>query len=314
MASFDLVNYSLRQNKAIQRSLVFEAVGMLQETMDLENLLYLGLGSLWFTDFQIAHKSLGIRDMISMEGDEIGYRRARFNQPFKTVKVKRGYSYKLLPRLIETKALNGRPWFAWLDYDKALDEAKVGDVRRAIESAPENSVFVVTLPATGRPFGRPIERPDRLRKLLGGVVPDDLAIDDCRDERLPLTLSKLVSDFMSSSAARVARPGGFVPAFSIRYKDSTPMITVGGILPAKGAAPAAWATVRAADWPALCKREIVAPPLTLKEAAVFQSQLPALSPMTRTTIRRLGFDLKPDQLKSFERYYRYYPVFAQVSP
>jgi len=35
MSSFDIVNYSLRPNKSIQRSLVFEAVRMSQGNMEL---------------------------------------------------------------------------------------------------------------------------------------------------------------------------------------------------------------------------------------------------------------------------------------
>src|SRR6185437_3809720 len=97
MPSFDVVNYSLRANKAIQRSLVFEAVRVLQANMNLNDLIFVGLGSIWFADFQIAHKFLHLKDLISIEATEIGYRRAKFNRPFRTVSVKHGLSYDVLP-------------------------------------------------------------------------------------------------------------------------------------------------------------------------------------------------------------------------
>lgn len=311
--SFNVVNYSLRPSKSIQRSLVFEGVRLLQESLNLDKLLYVGLGSVWFTDFQIAHRFLRIKDMISMEGNAIGVRRAQFNQPFKTIQVKNGYSYEILPGLLSKKALTKRPWFIWLDYDDALDEDKITDIRHIVESAPENTILLVTLPAAGRAFGKPNQRADRIRKLLGDVVPDTLNKDDCKDETLPATLLKLTGDFMASCAAGISRPGGFVRAFYIPYRDTTPMFTVGGILPSKGATAATTNVVSDQNWPAICKKAIEAPLLTLREAAVFQSQLPDAKPITRKAIKKLGFDLELAQLRCFERYYRYYPIFAQIS-
>lgn len=312
MRSFELVNYSLRPNKAIQRHLAFEAVRILQDRLGLQDLIYVGFGSIWFTDFQIAHKFLRIRDMFSMEEDGIGYRRACFNQPFKTINVLKGNSYQLLPKLFSKKTLMKRPWLIWLDYDKSIDEEKVADIRRVVESAPENTILIVTLPVFGT-IGRPLNRPDRLRKLLGSVVPDNLDKDDCNDKNLGETLLRLLGDFITSSAASISRPGGFVLAFHMAYRDGAPMITIGGVLPSKGAFPAARDAVSSVDWPTVCKRPIETPLLTLKEAAVFQSELPGKAPITRKAIRKLGFDLEAGQLRSFERYYRYYPIFAQIS-
>jgi len=251
--------------------------------------------------------------MISIEGSEIGYRRACFNKPFKTVRVENGYTHAILPKLFDDKQLMRRSWLIWLDYDDALDADKLKDIRSAVEQAPRNSVLVITLPARGRPFGKPADRPERLRQLLGAVVPDDLSREEVVDEVLPKTLLKLVGDFMTSVAAKASRPGGFVRAFELGYRGSTPMITIGGVLPAPGALSAVTATVSDPTWPAIAPEEIATPPLTFKEAAVFQAQLPDSAAFTRGTIQKLGFDLEEAQLESFQRHYRYYPVFAQVS-
>ena len=90
MASFDVVNYSLRPSKAIQRRLVFEGIRKLQLSLGLDRLLYVGLGSVWFADFTLAHQLLDVRDMISLEENEIGFSRARFNAPYATVQVRHG--------------------------------------------------------------------------------------------------------------------------------------------------------------------------------------------------------------------------------
>jgi hypothetical protein len=313
MPSFNAINYSLRPSKTIQRSLVFEGIQRLQSKLNLEKMLYVGFGSIWFTDFQIAHKNLHIVDMISMESNEIGFWRAEFNRPFNTVTVMPGLSNEVLPKLYEEEKFQLRPWLLWLDYDRPLEEASVDDIRRAIENAPPDSILLATFNARARAYGEARGRPERLKSLLGAVVPDELGKDQCTDELLPGTLADLTTNFMLSVAAEAARPGRFLPAFRIVYADTTVMVTVGGILPAKGAVPAARAAIAEPEWPCLVPNQIMAPHLTLKEVSALYSKLPNATPLTRDTVLELGFDLEEDQISTFERYYRYYPNYAQIA-
>jgi len=57
---------------------------------------------------------------------------------------------------------------------------------------------------------------------------------------------------------------------------------------------------------------IIAPLLTLREAAVLQAELPAAARLERSRIRDLGFDLEESQIRAFEEFYRFYPWFAQI--
>jgi hypothetical protein len=315
MASFDVVNFSLRANKAIQRSLVFESVRILQNYLVMDRLVYVGLGSIWFTDFQMAHKSLAIEDLISIEADPIGYRRAEYNLPFRTSKVLEGTSTDVLPTVIGDRALVNRPWFVWLDYTCGLEEMVVEDIRLVVENVPQNSVFVVTFNAKGRDLGRPVDRPQRIRTLLGSVVPDDLSREDCDEDggKLSATLAALTNKFMISVAAACSRPGGFIPAFSLCYTDTTPMVTVGGVLPAKGAVAATEEAISRPDWPGIDDLPIIIPPLTVKEVAALQTQLPrSRGGITRKMVRKLGFDLKDEHIRCFQKYYKYYPTYAQI--
>jgi hypothetical protein len=312
MASFNTVNYSLRPSKGIQRQLVFDGVRLLQAQLDLERLMYVGFGSVWFTDFVMAHKLLGVRDMVSIEGNEIGYRRALFNAPFATVTVKHGLSGAILPEMFADDALRDRPWLVWLDYDFDLNEAVRDDLRSVIENAPANSILLCTVNGLDRKYGHAQERANRLREILGDVVPDDLEKDACKGDRMQETLASLTLDYMTSAAADMARPGGFVPAFHIVYQDGAPMVTVGGMLPAKGAARVAADTVAQPQWPCRPGAPIKAPHLTMREAAVLQSQLPRDERLTRPMVQALGFDLEDRELEAFETYYRQYPAFAQI--
>ena len=126
------------------------------------------------------------------------------------------------------------------------------------------------------------------------------------------SLADFALDYMRSVAADLSRPGGFLPAFRAIYRDSAPMVTVGGILPAKGAVRAATEVLGSGKWSGKPLKAIMAPHLTLREAAVLQSQLPSANQLTRKLINGLGFDLEEDQIETFQTYYKQYPAFAQI--
>lgn len=313
MASFDSVNYSIRPSKSVQRGIVFEGLRRISNVMEIGNAIYVGFGSIWFTDFVQAHKVLDIDDMVSIEANEIGFRRATFNKAYRTISVMEGRASARLPDIIEIEGYNARPWIIWLDYDSALDEEIVEDMQWVLSNAPPNSVVLFTVSATQNAYGnKPIQRPERIRSLLGNVVPDELSKEDCSKETLPVTLAGLMMDFLKSEVADAARPGGFVEAFRLPYLDSVPMVTVGGILPAKGASAAARALVANGSWKGVVEDVIEAPPMTLREIATLQAELPAVGTLSRARIQELGFDLHERQVQSFQRYYKYLPSFAEI--
>lgn len=312
MASFDSINYSLRPSKCVQRGIIFECISALSDAMDLQKVLYIGFGSIWFTDFVMAHKILGIDDMISIESNEVGFRRAEFNKSYRTISVLEGRSEDRLPEILEQVEYQARPWIAWLDYDGALDEEKVEEMRWLLLNTPPNSIVLFTYSATQNAYGKPAQRPKRVADILGAVVPENLSRDDCSKEMLPLTLTSLTMDFMSSIVADNARPGGFVKAFQVPYLDSVGMVTVGGILPTIGTAPSARAAVAGKNWKGIVAEMIQAPPMILKEIVTLQAELPRDDDLTRARVQELGFDLLEHQIRSFQSYYNYLPSFAEI--
>ncbi len=312
-ASFDKVNYSLRPSKSIERALAFDGLKRLQNAMDTLDQVYLGFGSVWFSDFQIAHRTLGIKDMVSMESNDIGYARAKFNLPYRTVRILNKKSNDALPELFLDKSICDRPWIIWLDYDCAFNSDIVDDIRSVVENAPPNSILLITFDASDdrKSYALPKDRKAILERLFSKSLPE-LTRDDV-DQGLPETIARLTTELMISAAVESGRPGGFIPAFNMIYQDTATMVTIGGVLPRPGASSSARAAISSPGWPATPEMRIVAPHLTVREAAVLQSQLPRSKKLTRAAVRKLGFDLQEDQLSSFERYYLYYPSFAQVS-
>ncbi|MEP4377659.1 MAG: O-methyltransferase [Paracoccaceae bacterium] len=312
MASFDSINYSLRPSKTIQRQLVFDGIRMLKIHLNLDQQVFVGFGSIWFTDFVMAHNQLLIKDMYSIESDDIGFRRALFNAPYSTVSVCHGHSSAILPELNEIPEIRGRPWLVWLDYDYLFDESVRDDIRTVIERAPENTILLITFNGVEGKYGVSADRPDRLREIFGDLVPDDLSRRACKGERMQETLAEFALGAMASLTSELSRPGGFTPAFRVIYRDTTPMVTVGGVLPALGAAAISDDFVGKEEWPCLIDEPIIAPHLTVREATVLQSLLPSDSNLSRDAVRELGFDLEPEQIQAFQKYYKQYPAFAQI--
>ena len=143
-------------------------------------------------------------------------------------------------------------------------------------------------------------------------MPDDLSKEQCKGDHMQETLAELAIKFMGAIAAECSRPGGFVPAFKLVYRDSSPMVTVGGILPTSANRSTAQEQVNLANWRCCPSERIVAPHLTIREAAILQAQLPNKQGLTRDLVQKLGFDLREEQITVFEQYYKEYPAFAQI--
>lgn len=313
MASFDSINYSLRPSKCVQRGIIFEGLRALSDAMRLQNAVYIGLGSIWFTDFVIAHKVLDIDDMISIEKDEIGFSRAKFNKIYRSINVLYGESIEKLPEVLKDEAYKDRPWIVWLDYDGALGEEKIEEMRWLLRCAPENSIVLFTFSATLRAYGKLKDRPERLRSLLGSVVPSNLGKEQCeKEKKMASTLASLTMDFLESFVNDNTRQGGFIRSFKIPYSDSVCMVTVGGVLPTCDTAQSASDVVADQEWKGVVDEVIQAPPMTLREVATLQAELPRGDELTRARVQELGFDLLEDQVRSFQQYYKYLPSFAEV--
>jgi len=314
MSSTNVVDFSVRQNKTIERLIVFDNLQNLIEGLDLTKLVYVGFGSVWFTDFHLAHRQLGITTMRSIEMDPIVYRRANFNKPYRTLKVIEGNSTVAIPSLIANRLLRTKPWIVWLDYDKCIDEARTSEISYLIRYLPPDSTLLITCSARLDRYGELEDRLERLEELFGDSVPSGLSNESIRDNQgFMNVLRKCLENYMISSAIRISRTGGFVPAFSIAYRDTTPMVTVGGFLPSARLESAARTLIAAPDWSGRVEDPIITPPLTPREVSTLQAQLPRDSELSRSRLRQLGFDLEDSQLKAYVDHYLKYPTFAQVA-
>jgi hypothetical protein len=314
MSSTNIVNFSLRQNKSIERAIAFDCISLVMNHLGITDAVYVGFGSVWFEDFTLAHRFLGIETMISIERDPVVYKRALFNRPYRTVEVISGDSGTIIPALLQRQELVRRPWVVWLDHDRGINEDRIDELVDLIRTLPSDSFLLITFSAQPSKYGTPLERPERIRNLFGDAAPDELTARDLKEEAsLARILAQATEDLLLSKAIQAARPGSYVPVVNLTYKDSVPMVTVGGVLPAADNHDSVKSLVEIAGWPGRIDRMIDAPPLTTKEVMALQSMLPSKNRLTRLDVQNMGFDLEEEHLRSYADHYLRYPQFAQVA-
>jgi hypothetical protein len=314
MSSTNVVNFSLRQNKSIERGIVFDCLGDITRLLQLSHLVYVGLGSVWFSDFVLAHRLLGIDTMISIESDEVIYKRAAFNKLYRTLEVIKGSSADVIPRLVERDDLVGRPWIAWLDFDDDIDRDKLDELVELIRILPSDSILLTTFSAYAAKYGRNENRPEYLKLLFRDAAPEGISsLDTRKQEELTGILAESTERYLTSSAIQSGRPGSFIPTIRLMYRDSAPMATVGGVLPRPENEESVRQLVNDVHWPGRSAKLIQVPHLTAREVLALQSGLPSGLPITRDDVRQLGFDLQEDQLDSYVEHYIRYPQFSQVA-
>jgi hypothetical protein len=198
----------------------------------IESYKYVGFGSVWFSDFILFHRVLGISKMLSIEKSSGSKARFDANRPFK---IDMDYSRA-------SDALKKLTWrdrhFIWLDYDGVLDTEILSDARFVASKATTGTALVISTqcnqaaqvdqaeddPAGGAAI-------DRFRQTFGpGRVQDAL-----RDEDLygwtfgALSRTMLVAEIQEGLAARNigdADPVKLKVVCNINYKDDAKMSTI----------------------------------------------------------------------------------------
>jgi hypothetical protein len=318
MSTSTTINFAARQNKAIERSLIFDALRGLQVGGVLDKPVYIGLGSVWFADFHMAQRLLDVHSMISIESDEIKYSRARFNRPFQNIDVIYGTSQAVLPRLLEDEGLTSHPWVVWLDYDRSLFDDELADLLVLTDRIPAGSVLLTTFNSDQRNFTQGGAKDSRLaflRDLFGEALTEDLEVSDVNQQtQFAETLAKLVQNSIHSKALSSGRDGGYIPAFKVKYSDGAAMLTIGGIFPNEGDSEKVAALVGSTAWVGDQESAISLPSLTAKEVMAIRSLLPSSESVTRQLVSSsLGFELQESAIEGFVRYYLRFPVYLDIA-
>ena len=139
MASGDVINYSIRPAKFVERRIIRDMLIKINRFSALEKYKYIGFGSKYFADFSLFHKTLHINEMVSIEGDVENEEKYNFNKPFECIDVVMGLSNDALPKISYDKQ-----FIAWLDYDYGIDTTMLNDIGIIVENIVSGSVFITS--------------------------------------------------------------------------------------------------------------------------------------------------------------------------
>lgn len=313
MSSSFTINYSLRQNKALERALVFEGLASAKPFLS-DDCIYVGLGSVWFQDFQLARRILGIVDMVSMESDPVVYSRAQFNKPFGSVEVLEGDSQQLIREVIGRAEYEDRAYIVWLDYDDIMDEERLAELSWLSRNLPAGSALLTTFSATGRRYARrPEARLEVLMDLFSADIVGEIgSTSEVKDEALMGALADCTLRYLTSRSVTSGRNVAFLSAFRLLYRDSSPMVTVGGLIVDDDVRDDTQSLVSSASWCGIETEVIASQPLTLREMQSLNQLLPRAEPLTLADIQDLGFELSDSQISIYERHHLRYPMYAEL--
>lgn len=139
--SYLKVAYDLRPAKQIERRMFIDALQRLSLAgFDIGDYQYTGFGSIFFVDFILFHKLLGLNRLLSVEYSEKIEKRVEFNRPFKQVEI----SMKSITDIIPTLSAD-RKHLLWLDYDDVLQKNHIADLVLAGTYLSPGSIVLVTV-------------------------------------------------------------------------------------------------------------------------------------------------------------------------
>lgn len=237
-ASFRRIDYSLRPAKHAERRMLCDLYRRLTPFSRIEEYVYVGFGSIWFSDFSLFHRSLGIKKMISIEQSATAENRIEENKPFR-IPVIYCHSKDALPKLDWS-----RHHLLWLDYDDPLSLEMLHDMQTVASRAKSGTVLTVSVQCSTAPQVAEAESDtqadspnalSRFTNLFGRErVPQETIEKDLYSWRLGQLSRKMLTQEIEAGLA--ARNSGshdnqmrFKQICEIEYEDGAKMTTFVGI-------------------------------------------------------------------------------------
>ena len=306
-ASYLKVFYDLRPAKQIERRMIIDALQVLAESgFRIRNYQYTGFGSIYFVDFILFHRLLGMNRLLSVEYDTAIAQRVQFNRPFGQVDVKMGPISSFIPLLDrDLKHL------LWLDYDFRLRRSVLEDTILAANRLSPGSLLLITVDVEPPSEGGPHTWSEYFKREAGDLLPFEATVDSFALSRLPFMNAQILFNAIRNGI--VGRGNiEFIPLFNFDYRDGHRMLTVGGMfattsersmLNACDFGHADYLRRSTADEP----YEIRVPRLTRRERIYLDHHMPSADGWSPP-----DFELSVEDLESYRRVYRYYPAYAEL--
>ena len=322
VASFRLIDYSLRPAKFAERRMLCEIFSRLRSFASLESYQYVGFGSIWYADCVLFHRSLGLGHLVSIER-EVQYKdRFEFNLPYGNIDLKFGEAAQFLT------GLNwGQRLIVWLDYDDPLSPPILDDVRTVFSRACSGTAFAVSVQVQRlcdkrQIYDEPkaIETGADLAGYFGSErTPSGIEPRDLRGWGVAKTARRMILQEIEEGL-RIANVGRrssqflqFRQVAAFEYADGAKMTTIVGMIVDQGQ-NGVFESCNFGDLPfyGTCEKDTVrisVPLLTPKEMRHMDTRLPLYGESGESFHPIPGADAR-----RYAMLYRYWPNFASFEP
>ncbi len=305
--SYASVFYDLRPAKQVERRMIMDGLSRLMNGgVQIREYQYTGFGSIYFVDFILFYKLIGIRRFMSVEYDQDIKKRVAFNRPFATIDIRMSPIGDVIPEL--SSALQH---VLWLDFDNSLTSSMLQDVALASHHLSQGSLLLVTIDAEPpRGISNPSRTAGYLREQSGDYLPYDFDESWCTQSRRAETILEIAANAIRNGVT--PRGHKFIPLFKFVYADGHEMVTIGGMVGSSREE----SVVNACDWSdaPYVRRSLTEEPyrihvprLTRRERLFLDQNMPA-DPAWKPA----KFELDGDEVAAYREIHRFYPLYGEL--
>jgi len=300
------VPYDLRTAKQIERRMIIDAFQRMgQSGFKIGDYKYIGMGGIYFVDFVLFHRLLGIQMMLSVERDENIKKRVQFNRPYRSIELE----YKAIGDVIPFIDQDLKH-ILWLDYDFIMSNTVVTDAVNASAQLSVGSVLLITVDLKPPP-GKPKDWKIHFQTEALDFCNPAWRISDFRQSNLP----RINIDIIDAAIRQglTGRPNvKFLPLFNFLYADGHEMLTVGGVI-GTDAEDRMLDGCRFGDAPYI-RRKLSDKPyrvpkmiLTRKERVSLDAAMPA-----KPGWHPKEFEMDEEVIALYKEVYRFFPTYAEL--
>ncbi|GGF33394.1 hypothetical protein GCM10011321_25710 [Youhaiella tibetensis] len=313
-ASYREIDYRIRPGKYVERMMMIEAFRRLRFA-SVESYQYVGLGSVYFSDFMLVHRALGIHKLVSIERAVHDKNRFLGNIPFSSVEMLWGDTATELAKVdLSLRSI------VWLDYDGRLSASMLNDITSVASRATSGSVLAVTVQCkfdrVAGEHGEDASVQTLVDALGADRIPYNLKTEDIEGQGTGRLFRKVIVEevdrALSARNAILHKTHQFQArqVFNFRYEDGVPMMTVAVVIFDAGQRGLLdLCAFEALDFVRNGEEEfkIAIPKLTPREIKLLEAQMPNDDPSKIV----LG-PIPPKDAAQYTKLYRFFPNIAFV--
>ena len=306
------INYQLRPAKSVERKMICNLIKQIQINGGLSNFRYIGMGAKYFADFMLIHHQFGTTNMISIEAQKELQIRYDFNKPIGFIDMKYGVTTEMLPQIDEWDKQNN---LIWLDYDGPFTDDVLDDIETVTRNCIEGDMLIITVNSSCKGVIKS-EKQEEFKKSVVKYYDSSIPLESFTNKGI----AKIEVDLITKQITKVLNKRNrlypvnlqSLQILNIEYKDTAQMLNYGMIFVADNLKPTIeyenlknmFSFISNAEEP----YQLEVPKLTNKEIQLILRKLP-FNETEYSSDKYYG--IETDEIKEFEKIYRYYPYFSE---